>query len=49
MKCPICGNDVDREQEDFPFCCERCRLLDLYAWLNGDYYIPGEKYYKEEE
>jgi endogenous inhibitor of DNA gyrase (YacG/DUF329 family) len=25
-----------------PFCSERCRLLDLGRWLDGDYRIPGE-------
>jgi endogenous inhibitor of DNA gyrase (YacG/DUF329 family) len=24
-----------------PFCSERCKLLDLGAWLDGDYRIPG--------
>ncbi|UCF17394.1 MAG: DNA gyrase inhibitor YacG, partial [Phycisphaerales bacterium] len=25
----------------FPFCCERCKLLDLGAWLNADYRIAS--------
>jgi hypothetical protein len=25
-----------------PFCSERCRLIDLGAWLSGDRAIPGE-------
>jgi endogenous inhibitor of DNA gyrase (YacG/DUF329 family) len=37
MKCPICGKEVNRGGRDFPFCCERCQLLDLYAWFNGEY------------
>lgn len=49
MKCPTCGNDVDRENKYWPFCCERCQLLDLYAWFNEEYFIPGEPHYKEEE
>lgn len=24
-----------------PFCSERCKLLDLGAWLDGDYAISG--------
>jgi endogenous inhibitor of DNA gyrase (YacG/DUF329 family) len=28
--------------EYFPFCSERCRLVDLGAWLDGDYRIPSE-------
>ncbi len=23
-----------------PFCSERCKLLDLARWVNGDYRIP---------
>jgi hypothetical protein len=25
----------------FPFCSDRCRLLDLSKWLGGDYRIAG--------
>jgi endogenous inhibitor of DNA gyrase (YacG/DUF329 family) len=25
-----------------PFCSERCRLLDLARWVDGDYRVPGE-------
>ena len=25
-----------------PFCSERCNLLDLHAWLGGQYRIPDE-------
>jgi endogenous inhibitor of DNA gyrase (YacG/DUF329 family) len=25
-----------------PFCSERCKLLDLARWVNGDYRIPVE-------
>jgi uncharacterized protein len=24
-----------------PFCSERCKLLDLAKWVDGDYRIPG--------
>jgi len=24
----------------FPFCSERCKLVDLNAWLDADYRIP---------
>lgn len=24
-----------------PFCSERCRLLDLSRWLDGEYRVPG--------
>jgi len=25
-----------------PFCSDRCRLLDLARWIDGDYRIPDE-------
>jgi endogenous inhibitor of DNA gyrase (YacG/DUF329 family) len=25
-----------------PFCSERCRLLDLARWIDGDYRIAAE-------
>jgi uncharacterized protein len=25
----------------FPFCSERCKLVDLGAWLDGDYRIAS--------
>jgi len=31
---------LGRRPEDFPFCSERCRLLDLHKWLSGHYRIP---------
>ena len=27
--------------EDFPFCSERCRLLDLGKWASGEYVIAS--------
>lgn len=38
--CPICKNPSDSEKNsDFPFCSERCRLLDLGNWASGSYVI----------
>lgn len=40
-KCPICGQPVRYEGNPFrPFCSRRCKMIDLGAWLNGDYSIP---------
>lgn len=39
--CPICKKTVTAENEDFPFCSERCRLLDLGKWASGDYKISS--------
>jgi uncharacterized protein len=32
----------ERRPKDFPFCSERCRLVDLHKWLSGAYVVPGE-------
>lgn len=40
--CPICGKPVDLDLPSFPFCGDRCCLVDLDNWLEGRYRIPGE-------
>lgn len=44
MKCPTCARPIAWSEEfpERPFCSERCRLIDLGAWLSGDRAIPGE-------
>ncbi len=43
MSCPICRRPVAERSENaaYPFCSERCRLVDLGRWLGEDYRIPG--------
>lgn len=49
-QCPHCSNEVIwPETPTYPFCSERCRLIDLGAWASGDYRIPGEPVTDEEE
>jgi uncharacterized protein len=39
-RCPICRKPTDSEKSDnFPFCSERCRLLDLGNWASEKYRI----------
>jgi uncharacterized protein len=40
MKCPICKKEVELGDAEFPFCSERCRLIDLGNWSAGKYVIP---------
>jgi len=47
-RCPTChrlfslsGHDAGQQPKVFPFCSERCKLVDLGAWLDGDYRIPA--------
>ncbi len=37
--CPTCRKPVSLPAEDFPFCSDRCRLIDLGKWASGDYKI----------
>jgi endogenous inhibitor of DNA gyrase (YacG/DUF329 family) len=39
--CPICDKPTPADAEDPPFCCERCKLVDLGRWLDGHYAVPG--------
>lgn len=46
VKCPTCGKPVEwsPEQRWRPFCSERCRLIDLGAWLDDESRrIPGDE------
>ena len=45
MKCPICKRPVAEPAPggpvgSFPFCTDRCKLIDLGRWLDGKYQIP---------
>jgi endogenous inhibitor of DNA gyrase (YacG/DUF329 family) len=43
VKCPTCQREIDWSQSPFrPFCSERCKLIDLGAWLAEKHAIPGE-------
>jgi endogenous inhibitor of DNA gyrase (YacG/DUF329 family) len=39
MKCPNCKKDVNKDNPEFPFCSERCRLIDLGNWASEKYVI----------
>ncbi|HEX9052552.1 MAG TPA: DNA gyrase inhibitor YacG [Anaeromyxobacter sp.] len=41
--CDICGKPVPprAENRSYPFCSDRCRLVDLAKWLGEEYRIPG--------
>ena len=42
VNCPTCKKLVQPDGKCFPFCSERCRLIDLGNWLGGTYHVPGE-------
>lgn len=43
MNCPHCKREflyqTVQEMPTFPFCSERCKLIDLGAWLDEEYRI----------
>ena len=41
LRCPICRTLVLRTNEDFPFCSNRCRTIDLGKWASGGYVISS--------
>jgi endogenous inhibitor of DNA gyrase (YacG/DUF329 family) len=52
VKCPTCRKETTWENNPHrPFCSERCRLIDLGAWAEERYRIPGqeEEDYADEE
>ena len=54
MRCPICKKPVDereasRKNSFYPFCGERCKLIDLGRWLGERYGLPYEPPEEEAE
>jgi hypothetical protein len=41
LKCPTCKAGVKATDAEFPFCSERCRLIDLGKWASGAYVISS--------
>jgi len=39
LRCPTCRAIVLAGNEHFPFCSDRCRLIDLGKWASGGYVI----------
>jgi endogenous inhibitor of DNA gyrase (YacG/DUF329 family) len=49
LSCPICKKPVNKDNPDFPFCSDRCRLIDLGRWASGQYVISSPVADIEEE
>ena len=41
LRCPTCRTLVTKDDEYFPFCSDRCRLIDLGKWASGEYRISS--------
>ena len=52
-KCPTCGRPFAIDSLDdlptFPFCNDRCKLVDLGRWIDGSNAIPGPEPEVEEQ
>ena len=55
-RCPICHKSVRKPTREapedakfFPFCSERCKLIDLGAWLDTKYTIVSAPQSDESE
>jgi uncharacterized protein len=44
VKCPTCRREVEWSPASLyrPFCSDRCRLIDLGAWLTEQHKIPED-------
>ncbi len=41
LRCPTCEQLVTATDPEFPFCSERCRVIDLGKWASGAYRISS--------
>ena len=41
LSCPTCKKAVKKTDAEFPFCSERCRIIDLGKWASGEYVISS--------
>ena len=44
-RCPTCQTATTRDAAGrvFPFCSERCHLIDLGRWLREEFRVPAEE------
>ena len=49
VDCPTCGTShiYDQTSPHRPFCCDRCKLIDLGEWASEGRSIPGEPVWDE--
>jgi uncharacterized protein len=49
-RCPVCDATVNLDATPTaPFCCERCRLIDLGRWLDEAYAVPEKKQLEDDD
>ncbi|MDD4974300.1 MAG: DNA gyrase inhibitor YacG [Bacteriovorax sp.] len=44
VKCPQCDKVFYYYESEYrPFCCERCKMIDLGHWFEESYRVPGKE------
>lgn len=44
VKCPQCSKVFSYYESEFrPFCCERCKMVDLGHWFEESYRVPTKE------
>ncbi|MGB8331698.1 MAG: DNA gyrase inhibitor YacG [Polyangiales bacterium] len=41
--CTICKRGLGERTKNFPFCSERCKLVDVGNWLDGAYRVEPDR------
>jgi len=41
LLCPTCKTQITAKDPSFPFCSDRCRMIDLGKWASGGYRISS--------
>jgi len=48
-RCPVCKRIIEPPPgrklsllKHYPFCCERCRFIDLGVWFDAGYRLSGK-------
>ena len=50
VRCPVCDRRFESsESQTVPFCCDRCRRIDLGRWLGEEYSLPVERQDEDQE
>lgn len=49
VNCPNCQKPLiwSKQNEFRPFCCERCKLIDLGEWAAGRMVVPANAEYDD--
>ncbi|MEX2139308.1 MAG: DNA gyrase inhibitor YacG [Pirellulales bacterium] len=50
LLCPVCDQPINPQTSPpLPFCCDRCRQIDLGRWLDERYGLPYERPFDAED